>query len=178
MKALIIYQNLASATKVNLALQRAAQHADASVQWVIRPWRVDLLKFPSSAEEALADAVDTHLIVFAGGIKHSLPFWLQHWLEHWTQRRQIRDAALAIFSEGIVDALSISATRELLSFATCHGLDFIADESATAALPSSEVRSAFSEGRLQDCELSLSPILPPTLDAKLCNGYRGRGITE
>jgi hypothetical protein len=178
MKALIIYQNLASATKVNLALQRAAQHADTSVQWIIRPWRVDLLKFPPSAEEALVDAADTHLIVFAGGIRHSLPFWLQHWLESWAQRRQIENAALAVSCEGIADALSISATQELLDFATCHGLDFIFDDCSTVASSSGEDRSAFSERRLQECELLLSPILPPTLDTKLRNGYRGWGITE
>ena len=178
MKALIIYQNLASAAKVSSALQRAAQHADASVQWIIRPWRVDLLKFPPGAEEALADAVDTHLIVFAGGIKHSLPFWLQHWLEHWTKRRHIENAALAVFGEGIVDSLSISATLELLDFATCHGLDFIFDERATGALSFSEHGSSFGEGRLQECEQSLSPILPPTLDEKLRDAYRGWGITE
>ena len=178
MKALIIYQDPASAARVNLAMQRAGQNADASVQWNIRLWRVDLLKFPPSAEEALADAVDTHLIVFAGGIKQSLPFWLRHWLEYWAQRRQIKNAALAVSSDGIADALSISAAQELLDFATCHGLDFIFDDSATVALPSSEDRSAFSEGRLQDCELSLSPIPPPTLDTKLRNDHRGWGITE
>ncbi len=172
MKALIIYQNIASAAKVSSALQRAAQRADASVQWIIRPWRVDLLKFPPGAEEALADAADAHLIVFAGGIKHSLPFWLQHWLEHWSRRRQIGNAALAVFSEGIADVLSISATQELLDFATCHSLDFIFDDSATATL------SSFGEGRLQECDLSLSPILPPTLDTKLRDAYRGWGITE
>jgi hypothetical protein len=171
MKALIIYQNLASAAKVSSALQRAAQHADASIEWIIRPWRMDLLKFPPGAEEALADAMDTHLIVFAGGIEHSLPFWLQHWLEHWTQCRQIGNAALAVCSEGIADALSISATLELSDFATRHDLDFIFDHSATATLSS-------PEGRLQECNLSLSTILPPTLDTKLRDAYRGWGITE
>jgi hypothetical protein len=178
MKALIIYQNLASAAKVNSALQGAAQHADSSVQWVIRPWRVDLLKFPPGAEEALADAADAHLIVFAGGIKQSLPFWLQRWLELWARRRQIENAALAVYSEGIADALSISTTLELSDFATCHGLDFIFDERATLALSTSEDRSSLSEGRLQECEQSLSPILPQTLDTKLRDAYRGWGITE
>ena len=178
MKALIIYQNPASAAKVNSALQHAAQHADASMQWVIRPWRVNLLKFPPAAEEALADAADAHLIVFAGGIKQSLPFWLQRWLEHWAQRRQIENAALAVFCAGIADALSIPTTRELSDFAACHGLDFIFDERATVAPSSSEDRFSLSEGRLQECEQSLSPILPQTLDTKLRDAYRGWGISE
>ena len=175
---MIIYQKFASAATVSSALQRAAQHADASMQWIIRPWRVDLLKFPPGTEAALADAVDTHLIVFAGGIKHSLPFWLQHWLRDWTQRRQIRDAGLAVFSEEISDALSISATLELLDFATCHGLDFIFADRATVALSSSEHRSSFSEVRLQERELSLSAILPQMLDTKLRDAYRGWRINE
>ena len=178
MKALIIYRNLASAAKVHSALQRAAQHADASVQWVIRPWRMNLLKFPPAAAEALADAADAHLIVFAGGIKQSLPFWLQPWLEHWAQRRQIGNAALAVFSEGIADALSISATQELLNFATRHGLDFIFDDRATVTLSSSEDRSLSNESCLQEWKLALSPILPQTLDTKLRDAYRGWGITE
>jgi hypothetical protein len=178
MKALIIYQNLASAAKVNSALQRAAQHADASVQWVIRPWRMNLLKFPPATEEALADAVDAHLIVFAGGIKQSLPFWLQQWLEHWTRRRQIENAALAVFCEGIIDMLPISTTLELSDFAACHGLDFIFDDRATVALSSSKDRSAFGEDRLQKWALPLSPILPQTMDAKLRSAYRGWGITD
>ena len=172
MKALIIYENLASAAKVSSVLQRAAHRADASVQWIIRPWQMDLLKFPPSAEEALADAADTHLIVFAGGIKHSLPFWLQHWLEHWTQRRQIGNAALAVFSEGIADVLLMSATQELLDFATSHGLDFIFDDSASVAL------SSLGEGRLQECNLPLSSILPPILDSKFRDAYRGWGVSE
>ena len=171
MKALIFYQNLASAGKVSSALQRAAQHADASIEWIIRPWRMNLLKFPPGAKEALADAMDTHLIVFAGGIEHSLPFWLRHWLEHWTQCRQIGNAALAVCSEGIADALSISATLELSHFATRHGLDFIFDDRTTVALSS-------SEGHLRECELSLSPILPQTLDTKLRDAYRGWGIID
>jgi hypothetical protein len=178
MKALIIYQDLASAAKVNSALQRAAQHADASVQWSIRPWRVDMLKFPPTAAEALADAADAHLIVFAGGIKHSLPFWLQHWLEHWAQRRRIENAALAVFCEGIADELPVSATLELSHFAACHGLSFIFDERTAIAPSSSEDSSSFSEGRLHECELSLSPILPRTLDTKLRDAYRGWGISE
>ncbi|HSY17906.1 MAG TPA: hypothetical protein VK815_06200 [Candidatus Acidoferrales bacterium] len=177
MKALIIYQNLASAAKASSALQRAAQHADASVHWSISTWRVDMLKFPPTAAEALADAADVHLIVFAGDIKPSLPFWLQLWLEHWAQRRQIENAALAVFCEGIADVLPVPATLELSCFAACHGLGFIFDDRATVDSSSDEDRPLFSEGRLPECEPSLSPILPQTPDAKLRDAYRGWDIT-
>ncbi len=75
MKALIIYQDFASAVKANGALQRTTLHADVHVQWSIRPWRLDLLKFPPTAEEALADAMDAHLILFADCCVHLIPYW-------------------------------------------------------------------------------------------------------
>jgi len=81
MKALIVYQDFAFALQANAALQHAVQYSDVWVQWNIRPWRVDLLKFPPSADEALADAADAHLIVFGSRCAQSFPFWLQEWLE-------------------------------------------------------------------------------------------------
>jgi hypothetical protein len=137
-----------------------------------------MLKFPPTAAEALADAADAHLIVFAGGIKQSLPSWLQHWLEHWAQRRQIESAALAVFCEGIADVLPVPATLELSCFAACHGLSFICDDRAMVGSSSGEDRPSFSEGRLPECEPSLSQILPQTQDTKLRDAYRGWDITE
>src|SRR5271163_4397673 len=96
MKALVIYEDFACAERANAALQYSAQNADVSVQWNIRPWRVDMLKFPPAAEEALTEAMDAHLIVFVGRRAQSLSFWLQDWLEHWAKYRQIKDAALAV----------------------------------------------------------------------------------
>src|SRR5277367_1867006 len=93
MKALVIYEDFACAEKANTALQHSAQNADVKVQWHIRPWRVDMLKFPPTAEEALTEALDAHLIVFVCRGVQSLPFWLQDWLEHWAKCRQIEDAA-------------------------------------------------------------------------------------
>src|SRR5271154_7288476 len=122
MKALVIYDDFVCAEKANAALQHSAQNANVRVQWTIRPWRVDMLKFPPTAEEALTDAADVHLIVFVGRCAQSFPFWLEHWLEHWAKCRQIEGAALAVFCEGSGDTTSISATLELSQFATRHGL--------------------------------------------------------
>src|SRR5580692_4901818 len=96
MKALIIYDNLSSFAKANAALQHSAQNADVNVLWSIRPWRVDMLKFPPTADEALTEAIDAHLIVFAGRCVQSLPFWLQDWLEQWAKYRRVEDAALGV----------------------------------------------------------------------------------
>src|SRR5271156_5278076 len=112
MKALVIYDDFVCAEKANAALQHSAQNANVSVQWNIRPWRVDMLKFPPTAEEALTEAIDADLIVFAGRSAQSLPFWLQRWLEHWAKCRRIQDAALAVIPAQSTDTLSTSATPE------------------------------------------------------------------
>jgi hypothetical protein len=176
MKALLIYQDLASAAKANTALLHSAQNLDFAVQWTIRPWRVDMLKFPPTAEEALTDAADAHLIVFVGRCAQSFPFWLEHWLEHWAKCRQIEDAALAVFCEGSGDAPSISATLELSQFATRHGLNFICDDKMESASSSTADRSSFTEGSLHEHTLSVSPITAQTLDTKTRDAYRGWSI--
>jgi hypothetical protein len=155
MKALIIYDDFASAMKVNAALQHSAQNMNFSVQWNIRPWRADMLKFAPTSEAALSDAANAHLIVFASRIAQSLPFWLEHWLEHWAKCRQIEDAALAVYCEGSADAPSISAALELSQFATLHGLNFIFDDNAALTPSSIEDKPSFIEGRLHEREMCI-----------------------
>jgi len=128
MKALIVYDNFTAAAKANAALLSSAENVAPTVQWTVRPWRLNMLKFPPTADETLNDAADAHLIVFAGRCAQTFPFWLRHWLEHWAKFRQIKDAALAVFWERS-DGVSLSATLELSHFATCHGLAFIFDDS-------------------------------------------------
>jgi hypothetical protein len=125
MKALIIYDDFGSAAKANATLQQSAQHVNFAVQWSIIPWRVGMLKFPPTAEQALIDAVDAHLIVFAGRIAQSFPFWLQHWLELWAKCREVEDAALAVFGVGNAAPISSLGAPNLEGFARSHGLSFI-----------------------------------------------------
>ena len=174
MNALLIYQDLASAARANTALQRSARRADVGVQWNIRRWRVDLLKFPPAAEEALTDAADAHLIVFAGRCAQSFPFWLEQWLEHWAKCRRIEDPALAVFGEGSAGAPAISVTLELSQFATRHGLNFICDDTMEIVPSSMADKSSFTEGRLH--ERALASITPQTLDANTRDAYRGWSI--
>lgn len=171
MKALIIYHDFASAAKANAALQHAAQCSHVIVQWKISPWRVDMLKFPPTAEEALTDAADAHLIVFAGRYAQLFPFWLEDWLEQWARHRQTEDVALAVIREGGTDPLSISATPELSAFAARHNLNFIFDcDGAIAPSP--------IEDRWHEHAEYTSPIRPPTLDTKTREAYRGWSITD
>ena len=126
MKALILYNDFDSAAKANAALQRSAQNVDLAVRWNVRPWRVDLLRFPQTADEALTDAIDAHLIVFAGKSAQPLPYWLIHWLEHWAKCRQIEGASLAAIDSKCIDTFATPAAMELASFAKSHRLSFIA----------------------------------------------------
>jgi hypothetical protein len=156
MKALILYQDFAFAVKANAVLQHSAQYSGIRVQWNIRPWRVDLLKFPRAAEDAQADAADAHLIVFGSRCALSFPFWLQDWLEQWAKCRQIKDVALAVVHEDRAESLSISQSPELSRFASRHGLNVIFDAS--------------------------KPIIPftigPSQNSGPCDGHQGWGINE
>jgi hypothetical protein len=138
MKALILYQDFAFAVKANEVLQHSAEYSEFRVQWNIRPWRVDLLKFPPAAEEAQADAADAHLIVFGSRCALSFPFWLEDWLEQWAKCRQIEDAALALIHEDSGDSLSIPPTPGLSHFANHYGLNIIFD--ASIAIITSSIR--------------------------------------
>jgi hypothetical protein len=178
MKALIIYDDFASAAKANATLQHSAQKADCAVEWNIQPWRVDLLKFPPTADEALIEALDAHLIVFASRSTQSLPFWLERWLEQWAKYRQIKDAALAVVNEGSPKTLTSASTKaDLSQFARRHDLNVIFDDDITSIPSSIEDRPSSIEGHLHEHEMSMSPFLPQTLDTKIRDAYRGWSIT-
>jgi hypothetical protein len=170
MKALIIYDDLSSFAKANTALQYSEQNVDFSVLWNIRPWRVDMLKFPPTAEDALVEAMDAHLIVFVGTRVQSLPFWLQDWLEHWAKCRQIKDAALAVIGLGNTEVmLSLS---DLSRFAKHHGLSVIFDDRDAIE------ESLFRTESLQKLKSDKSLFMPRTLDKRIQDSYRGWGINE
>jgi hypothetical protein len=128
MKAFIMYQDFTSCVKASALLHQFAQNPNARVKWNIRPWRVNILKFPRIAEEALEDAEDAHLMVFAGCSFPSLPVWLQSWLDGWAKRRLTPDAAMAVIHGGNVDPLSEPLVQELSRFAKRQGLSFIVSD--------------------------------------------------
>lgn len=174
MKALIIYQDFASAAKANTALQHSAQHSEVHVQWNIRPWRVDMLKFPPTADEALEDAMDAHLIVFAGCCTGSISHCLQDWLEKWADCRQIEAAALAIFGGENSDKLSAAAALHFSQFVKRHGLNVIFDDRGVIE------DSLFHAESLQNPEHCKSSINVQLLDTKPRDEdwFRQWGINE
>jgi len=130
MKALIIYDDFTSAAKANGALQRSAHHLNTSIKWNVRPWRLDMLNFPPTAEEAIDEAIDAHLIIFAGLNDQHLPAWLIDWLEHWAKCRRIDEAALAVIDGGTKHTTSPLAMTEICQFAERRGLAFIISDLA------------------------------------------------
>jgi hypothetical protein len=149
MNAVIIYDDCAGAAKAKLMLERAARRADAALLWIVKPWRLDLLVPSLAADAALTDAADAHLMVLV--LRHSplLPAWLQDWFAQWAARRQVQDAALALWDGGNGDMLPATIERDLSQFAERHGLSFIyggvgpaEDESATGARSEREMFSS------------------------------------
>jgi hypothetical protein len=130
MKALIIYDDFAGAARAGAALQHAMWSANVSADWDIRPWRMDVLRVASAADDALIEAADADLIVFTGFAAYSLPTWLTEWLKRWVMRREIEDVALAIIRGMDVGTLAVPAIAQLSRFAARHGLSFILGKEA------------------------------------------------
>ena len=128
MKALILYHDFLSAAKANAALHHSV--AGVQIEWNIRPWRVDMLKFPPLAGEAAADALDAQMILFVGRCAEILPFWLQDWLNHWAARRHFPDVVLAAMSDTIPAAPR--DFTQLTQFAHRHGLSLLLGDQLTA----------------------------------------------
>jgi len=128
MKALIIYDDFAGAVRASAALHHATLIANVNADWDLRPWRTDVLRVPSAADEALKEAADADLIVFAGSGAYSLPAWLKEWLKRWVMRRQFEDVALAMIRGA--GTLAVPAVAQLRRFAARHGLSFILGKEA------------------------------------------------
>ncbi|HEY3914722.1 MAG TPA: hypothetical protein VGN61_09575 [Verrucomicrobiae bacterium] len=137
MKALIIYDNVTFAMRANFLLRNAAHSANSKTSWDVNLWRGNMLKFQSLAQEALAEALDADLIVFAGPQASLLPRWLKEWLEQWASRRQIKDAALALIEDQGSPIRQASIAVELRDFARRHALDFIASRESRKIGPAS-----------------------------------------
>ncbi len=132
MTAVIIYDDFACALKARAMLKQAGHRADAAVLWRVKPWRLDELMRPLTADAALEEAADAHLIVLALRHLQHIPARVQDWLEHWAAHRQFQNVALAAWDGGNGDGLSATAPGELSQFAQRHGLRFLFGDTVPA----------------------------------------------
>jgi hypothetical protein len=139
MNAVIIYDKSDFAVSANVMLECASHRTDETMDWNVKPWRADVLELAPAADAALADAVQAHVIVLAMREVGSLLPRLMDWLERWATRRQIQEAALAIWG-GAHTPLG-QAALELTRFAGQHGLSLIFDNSALVEDKSSIIAS-------------------------------------
>jgi hypothetical protein len=173
MIAVIIYDKFDFAARANSMLERAAHRTGETMHWSVNPWRTDMLKLPPASEAALAEAAEARLIVLAVLQVHSLAPCLVDWLERWATRRQVQEAALAVWNGGNADTSLVRATPELSQFAERHGLSLIFDDNALVGDKSSMFTS---EPHKRD--VSFIPTPQHTLEQPARDHYQHGGINE
>lgn len=167
MNAMIVYDDRMIAVKAKAMLDRAAQRADEALFWSVKPWRVDMLLWPTTAGAAFADAQDAQLIVLALREPTALPVQLVDWLEQWALRRQVPEAALAVFDGSHGDSLAPPPTRGLSQFAARHGLCFILDD----VLPGEDAAATF-RGDLSHPEAEQLSLVTPWPEQRSDNVFQ------
>jgi hypothetical protein len=177
MNAIIIYDTLDYVMRATATLERVTHQADETIHWVMKPWRVDVLKMPPALEAALAEAMEARLIMFAVSRVESLLNWLSDWLEQWARNRRIQEAALAIWDSGSLGTRLAQVPLEKLSrFATSHGLRLIFDDNALIEHKSAQIAS-----NLQKQERLLVPTHQGIVEQPMrddCRHWQHWGINE
>lgn len=173
MNAVIIYDDLHLAAKAKAALERAASRADEALRWAVEFWRLDMLILPPIAEAALAEAAAAHLIVLGVRQAQLLPAWLVDWLERWATRREVQDAALALFEGGTGNTLSAAPPPELSRLAERYGLGLVFGDVRPTADGSAVLARSLGQR-----EVSATSALRHTVVAPSHDYHRDWGINE
>jgi len=132
MKAVVIYDHVAFATKVDSLLRLVGTRASVQAEWVVRCWPVKALNELVSARKALFESQDAHLVVCPLKYARSVPSGLFDWLKDWAQQREISDAALAFTAESNAAAPPQPVCSELSIFIHQHGLHLITSQRWTS----------------------------------------------
>jgi hypothetical protein len=171
MKAFIVYSDFASAANANATLRRVGGRAGVRVRWIIKCWQVNVMREPGPFENALIDAADAHLILFAERHSQFIPSWICDWLKRWAVLRQIQDAALAVIGDGT--SLTVPVNSELILLAEQLGLNFITGNGAT-------VKDVTRGGVLLTHEQALpfEGVGPRFAESVSIHSYRFMGINE
>lgn len=126
MNVVIIYDHLGLAVRANAMLARTAARAGALGEWSVKPWRLDFVSLPLTADTAVAEAAAADLVVLALRDPAVRPPWLDDWLESWAETRGVEGAALALFADAADDHGAVpGAVQDFSQFTVRHGLDFL-----------------------------------------------------
>ena len=128
MKAVIISDDPVFASYASSTLARVGRQAGLNVHWTTKSWRINALKEPASAEKALVEASDAHVILFPAQQAHSLPDCIFTWLARWAARRIIQDAAVGVISDEKSASFATPLFPELSSFVRVHGLSLLVND--------------------------------------------------
>lgn len=89
-EVLLLYEDLSTALRAKLSLDRLSLHLGAEAGISTRLWRLDLLSQPLLAEQAVIEAVAAHVIVLSlhgcPHIRTEVRNCLNRWLEHKADR--------------------------------------------------------------------------------------------
>src|SRR5215470_10624611 len=132
MKAVIISDDPLFASYASSTLARVGRQAGVNVHWTTKSWPIKALKEPASAEKALVEALDAHVILFPAHQTHSLPGWIFNWLARWAASRTIQDAAVGVISDEKSASCVTPLFPELSSFVRVHGLSLIVNDERPA----------------------------------------------
>jgi hypothetical protein len=128
LKAVIICDDFAFAAKANATLRRVGYQSGLEAQWIIKCWPINALNDTLLAEQALAETLDAHLIVFPARCARSLQSRVLDWLEAWASRRQIPAVALGFINDAYATDATTTVCPQLSRFIHKHDLNFIIDE--------------------------------------------------
>lgn len=134
MSTLIVYET-ATAYGIAKALLREWRVEDASQNFGIAAWKMELLGIPGLCEAAADDAAQSRWVIVAFENVENVPFELECWLKAWHQENsQHSQTLVACHAQGGNFALSQvqgKLPQALLDFACAHGHTFlnVVDES-------------------------------------------------
>ena len=94
-EVLLLYEDLGTALRAKLSLDRLSVHLGAETGISTRVWRLDLLSHPLLAEQAVMEAVAAHVIILSLRGRRHIRTEVRTWLDRWLDRKEDRSYALA-----------------------------------------------------------------------------------
>src|SRR5262245_65488165 len=99
MRAIIICDDIAFASKADAVLRTIGARREGQVVWEVKCWPMNALTDDALAARVLADSLDAHLVILPSSYAQSVPTSLLDWLKRWAVQRKICDAGLGFIAE-------------------------------------------------------------------------------